>query len=278
MTEASPRELEDLVARVDPDRYVASLFAAPVRRRSLIALYAFNIEIARIREIVHEPLVGHIRLGWWREQVAAIYERRAVTMPLAVALREAVDGFDLPRALFDAYLDARALDLSEAPFADEAALEGYTAATAGSLMQLAARVTGAQARGDNAAHHGAIALAYAGFIRLLGFDAAHRFCRLPLDWLAAEGLNAEDVFAAKTTPKLRQVAERLAAAAAGHARAARARNFPTAAIAALAPAALSGVYLKRAMAAPRELFARPVELSHRERTARIAFAALTWRI
>src|ERR1700687_5959985 len=143
MSEAPWRELEDLVARADPDRYVAALFTSPGRRRGLIALYAFNTEVARIREIVHEPLVGHIRLGWWREQIAAIYERRAVTMPLAVALREAIDVFALAQTLFEAYLDARALDLSEAPFADEAALEGYTGAIAGSLMQLAVRVTGA---------------------------------------------------------------------------------------------------------------------------------------
>src|SRR5258706_13564853 len=123
MTEASWRELEDLVARADPDRYVAALFTSPGRRRALIALYAFNIEVARIREIVHEPMVGHIRLGWWREQIAAIFERRPVTMPVAVALGEAVDVFGLPRSLFESYLDARALDLAEAPFADEAALE-----------------------------------------------------------------------------------------------------------------------------------------------------------
>ena len=41
---------------------------------------------------------------------------------------------------------------------------------------------------------------------------------------------------------------------------------------------VSAAKAMRAMAAPRELFARPVELSHRERIARIAFAALTWRI
>ncbi len=278
MTEAPWRELEDLVARVDPDRYVAALFAARGRRGGLIALYAFNHEVARIREIVHEPLVGHIRLGWWREQIAAIYERRAVTMPLVMALRQAVDVFALPQALFESYLDARALDLAEAPFADEAALERYTGVTAGFLMQLAARVAGAEQRADAAAHRAAIAFAYAGFIRSLGLDAAHRFCRLPVDWLAAEGLNPEDVFAAKATPILRTVIERLALAATKHAQAARAQNFPTSAIAALAPAALTGAYIKRAMNPQRDLFGQPVDMSQTERVARIALSALTWRI
>jgi phytoene/squalene synthetase len=276
MSDPSPRELEDLVARVDPDRYVASLFAPAGRRRGLIVLYAFNYEVARIREIVHEPLVGHIRLGWWREQIAAIYEKRAMTMPLAFDLRETIEAFALPRELFDAYLDARGLDFEEAPFAEEAALGAYAAATAGSLMRLAARVCGAGARADAVAHEAAIAFAYAGFIRSLGFDAVQRRCRLPLVWLEAEGLSAEDVLAARMTAPLRRVVDRLADAARDHLLKAREQNFPTGAIAALAPAALVSPYLRRA--AQSDVFVKPIELNQTERVARIAFAALTWRI
>ena len=276
MSEPNWRELEDVVARADPDRYVAALFVSPARRRGLVALYAFHHEVARVREIVHEPLVGHIRVGWWREQIGAIYEKRALTQPVAIALGATIDAFALPRALFDMYLDARGLDFEEAPFADEAALEGYAAATAGSLMQLAARVCGAGERADAAARDAALASAYAGYIRSLAFDVAIRRCRLPLAWLEAEGLNAEDVFAATMTPALRRVVERLAEAARGHLREARRLHFPTSAIAALAPAALIGAYLKRAARA--DLFAGPLELSHRERVARLAFAVLTWRV
>ena len=278
MSEASRRELEELIARSDPDRYVAALFTAPGRRQGLLALYAFNQEVARIREIVHEPLVGHIRLGWWREQIAAIYERRAVAMPLAVALQETIDVFGLPRMLFDAYLDARALDFVEAPFGDEAALEGYTAATAGALMQLAARVLGAEGRADTAAREAGLAFAYAGFLRSLGFDASQRFCRLPVAWLEAEGLNAEDVFAGLATEALRKVIGHLGVAALRHAQEARALRFPTAAIAALAPAALAGPYVRRATNARSDPFGKPIDMSQAERVVRIAFSALTWRI
>jgi phytoene synthase len=276
MSDINWSELDELVARGDPDRYVASLFASPARRRGLIALYAFNHEVARIREIVHEPLVGHIRLGWWREQIAAIYEQRALTAPLTLALGETVEAFALPRALFDAYLDARGLDFEEAPFADEGALEGYAAATAGSLMQLAARVCGADNRADAAAREAGVAVAYAGFIRSLAFDAAHRRCRLPLKWLEAEGLNAEDVFAAKMTPALRRVVARLAEVARAHLRATRKVGLPTAAIAALAPAALVPAYLRRA--ARNDVLSKTLLIAQHERVARIAFAVLTWRI
>lgn len=276
MDEANWRELEELVARADADRYVAALFVSPARRRGLIALYAFNHEIARIREVAHEPMIGHIRLGWWREQIAAIYERRPVAAPLSLALQETVQTFALPRALFDAQLDTRGADFEEAPFGDEAALEAYAAATAGSLMQLATRVCGAEGRADAAAREAAVAAAYTGYVRSLAFDAAQRRCRLPLAWLAGEGLNAEDVFALKMTPALRRVVERLAEVARAHLRAARAQNFSTSATAALAPTALVAPYLKRA--AREDVFAKPIELGQPERVARIAFSVLTWRI
>src|SRR5208282_2825234 len=63
-----------LVRRHDRDRFVTALFAAPGRREALFALYAFNYEVARIREAVSEPLLGSIRLQWWREVIREINE------------------------------------------------------------------------------------------------------------------------------------------------------------------------------------------------------------
>ena len=56
-----------LVREADRDRYLATLFAPAEHRDALFALYAFNVEIARVRELAREPLPGEIRLQWWRE-------------------------------------------------------------------------------------------------------------------------------------------------------------------------------------------------------------------
>ncbi|MGZ8323236.1 MAG: squalene/phytoene synthase family protein, partial [Rhodoplanes sp.] len=56
---------EALVRAADKDRFLASLFAPAERRRRLFALYAFNAEIARVREVVRTPIAGEIRLQWW---------------------------------------------------------------------------------------------------------------------------------------------------------------------------------------------------------------------
>ena len=46
----------------DPDRYLSMLYAPQDRRADLLALYAFNAEIAGIRDRVSEPMPGEIRL------------------------------------------------------------------------------------------------------------------------------------------------------------------------------------------------------------------------
>src|ERR1700752_4314564 len=63
-----------LVRRHDRDRFQTVLFAPAARREALFALYAFNYEIARVRERVTEPTLGRIRLEWWRETIAAAFE------------------------------------------------------------------------------------------------------------------------------------------------------------------------------------------------------------
>src|ERR1700744_315890 len=51
----------------DPDRYLASLFPPARARSHLYALYAFNHGVAQVGESVREPMLGAIRLEWWRE-------------------------------------------------------------------------------------------------------------------------------------------------------------------------------------------------------------------
>src|SRR5207302_2099716 len=121
---AGPSPLAALVRRHDRDRYQTALFAPAERREALFALYAFNYEIARVREIVSEPMLGQIRLQWWREVIAAVFageppRRHQVVLPLTDAIRE----FRLSRALLEELIDSRERDLDAAPPETMAALE-----------------------------------------------------------------------------------------------------------------------------------------------------------
>nr|MDQ2705339.1 squalene/phytoene synthase family protein [Pseudomonadota bacterium] len=63
-TEGRARPLLDLVRAADRDRYIAALYAPEDRRADLLALYAFNAEIAGIRDRISQALPGEIRLQW----------------------------------------------------------------------------------------------------------------------------------------------------------------------------------------------------------------------
>src|SRR5262249_33908393 len=106
---------EALVHSADKDRYLSTLFAPAEHRGALYALYAFHVELARIPDLVTEPLAGEVRLQWWSE---AVYEQRPEEMrghPVANALGEVIEQYRLPRRLFDELIEARRAPLGPAP-------------------------------------------------------------------------------------------------------------------------------------------------------------------
>ena len=138
-------DLDTLVRRVDEDRWLASRFAPPDVRARLIALYAVNYEIARIGETVREPSLGEIKLQWWREAIAEIFDGgQARPLPALVALRQAVQQAPFSRGRFDRMIDARQLDFEAKPFNDRADFSEYINDTAGELMRLAIEACGVE--------------------------------------------------------------------------------------------------------------------------------------
>jgi NADH dehydrogenase [ubiquinone] 1 alpha subcomplex assembly factor 6 len=151
------------VRRYDRDRFVTALFAAPERREDLFTLYAFNLEIARIRETVREPMLGQIRLQWWRDNLG---NGRAIGHPVG----EAINKLDLPRPLLDRLIDARELDMQDRPPQSAQELMAYIEDSAGGLCQLAALILGG---GDNASQEAARQVGQAW--GLLGLMRARKF-------------------------------------------------------------------------------------------------------
>jgi phytoene synthase len=235
---------ESLVRAADYDRYLSALFAPADVRPHLLALYAFNYEVARTAESVSQPLVGQIRLQWWRDAVAGLYAGTALKHPVVSALGEAITAHALPRPLIDALIDAREADLEPQPFADMAALETYADATSGHVMRLAARVLGAGDRLDALASEAGIAYALAGQLRALPYHAARGRTVVPKATLSAAGSSAEDVLTGRTTPALRTAVAALTRAAEAHLASAR-RTVGRAHLPAILPAALVPLTLRR---------------------------------
>jgi NADH dehydrogenase [ubiquinone] 1 alpha subcomplex assembly factor 6 len=273
----------DLVRRYDRDRYLTALFAPADRRDALMALYAFNHEVAKTRESVTEPMLGRIRLQWWREGLDAAYgtgpvRQHEVMVPLADAIRR----FGLTRDEFERLIDARELDLEAEPPATVAALEAYCADSSGRLQALALEVLGVRdAEAMAAAREVGTAYALTGLLRAIPFHARARRLYIPADLSREVGLDVAALFEFEPTPALAlaTAARRLAAGAHAHLSAARARarSIPAAALPALLPARLASVYLRALERGGFDVFDPRLALPRGGNSLRLAWAALIRR-
>jgi phytoene synthase len=195
---------EALVREADKDRFITTLFAPSARRRPLYALYAFNVEVARVREAAHQPLPGEIRLQWWRDALAGEWGE-ANTNPVAAALLDTIVRYRLPPQMFVDLIDARAFDLYDTPMQTLAELETYAEKTASALMRLATLIV---ANGDAApiealVKHLGIAQAITGVLAALPFDAARGQLYVPIEVMQHHGAQPHDVYAGRASPALR---------------------------------------------------------------------------
>lgn len=216
--EAAYAHCADLVRAQDRDRFLAALFAPEPVRRHLLALYAFNLDVARVRELVREALPGEVRLAWWREVIEGEGRGAVEGHPIAFALLDTVERFGLPRASLINLIDARIFDLYDDAMPSLADLQGYAGETAGALLQLSALILAcdAAAGAAEASGHGGVAIALTGLMRAFPIHASRGQCFLPLDMLAAHGLDREAAVGGKDTPELRAVFADLRAEARHH--------------------------------------------------------------
>ena len=270
------------VRRLDHERYLAALFAPDTARPALMALYAFNIEIAKIAEIVSEPLLGRIRLQWWREAIAEIYDGGGREHAVIEALAQAVCEHRLSRARLDRMIDARALDLEQTAFPDIAALEAYVAGTAGALCELTLEALGAADEAAlTAAGHAGLAWGLTGLLRALPHHAAQRRLYMPKDLLERAEITPEQIFARAPPAALPEIVGPVATAARGHLveanRVEANRNRDRRARAVFLPLALTKIYLDRLERRGFDVFAHGLEPSALARLMRLTWAAFRAR-
>ena len=278
MTENSLAGCEALVRQHDPDRYYAALFAPAAKRPLLFALYAFNYEIARVAEHVREPMLGEMRLEWWREMVESARKGEPIAHDVARGLALLFRQTGLALSEIDTMLEARAAHTGAEPIASIEALEGYADATSGALMRLALRILGAGGAHDALAHEAGIAYALAGLLRALPFHAAQRRLYLPQSLLAEFGLTREEIFEGRGGEKLKRAMRWLAERAGNRLASARRRPRPRKFVVAVLPATLVPLYLKPVMWRGFEPYRTRIEVPLARRQWRLLHAALRGRI
>jgi phytoene synthase len=238
----------DAVRSGDHDRYLAGLYAPAEKRDALFALYAFNAEIAGIRDRIREALPGEVRLQWWRDVIAAGGDAGA-GHPVAEALNETISSYELPKAAFENMLEARIFDLYDDPMPSRTDLEGYCGETAAALIQLAAMVLDPleAPRFAELAGRAGCAQSITGLLLLLPLHRRRGQCFVPADILSAAGSSPEEFVAGDGGPGAGRAIAAMIALAREHLAAFEqgASDLPASLRPAFLPLALSHAYLDR---------------------------------
>lgn len=177
----------------DRDRYLACLLSPLEKRGPLSALYAFHAEIARIRDVVREPLPGEIRLQWWRDLLDDPDGTGGKGNPLAEALLACINAHNLPVPVLQDMIDARIFDLYDDPMESSSSLEGYAGETASALIQLASLILDPANAPESAsaAGHAGVAQTIAGLLLLAPLHRRRGQVYFPAELLAATGLDRD---------------------------------------------------------------------------------------
>jgi phytoene synthase len=202
----------------DRDRYFATLLLGEKARESVTALYAFNAEIAAVRERAREPAAGEIRLQWWNDALTGPGHGSVRANPLADALLSAIEEYSLPVPPLTRMITARRFDLYQDPMPDVATFEGYAGETVSALYQLGAMILngGRPVETGDAAGHLGVAHALIGHLRAFGYNASQGRVFLPWNVFAVCGVKEGEVLSGQGSDRLTVALTRLADMAAEH--------------------------------------------------------------
>jgi phytoene synthase len=238
----APDFCAELVRNHDFVRYASTLFVPVEQRRPLLALYAFNAEVNRIREQVSQPVPGEVRLQWWTDMLLGAGHGGVEGNPVASELLRAIQTFRLPVERLTRLVEEHQFDVYNDPMPTLSALEGYVNDTSSGLFALAARIAGPpSAETDHLARHAGLAFGFVQAINAIPRDAVRRQLFVPLQLLEKHGSGMEQVLSGKQTPQARAAIDELVAAARRHLDAALA-------LLAEAPAELRSIFLPLAIA------------------------------
>ena len=256
----------------DYDRFLTVLFAPPGTREALFALLAFNLEIARVRDAVREPMLGQIRLQWWREALA----EAAVGKPRRHDVLEALTDAGAPAALLDEMLTARETELEPEPPRTLAEFRAYASGTSGALSEAMAAILGGDETMRRAARGVGTAFGMIGILRATRFLAQRGRVLLPSHLLDESGTSVAALKEVRADAGLARAAERIADAAREELERARTqrRALPKEVCSAFLLMPLADAYLARLRAAKFDVLNGDLALSPLHKQLVVGWAAV----
>ncbi|MEM8797339.1 MAG: phytoene/squalene synthase family protein [Pseudomonadota bacterium] len=197
--------LRSFLRKEDRDRYLAALLLNETSAHSITVLYAYHAELARIPDLIKEPMAGEIRLQWWRDVINSDNPETGAGHPVAATLGTVMDHHNLAESSLDMMAAGRIHDLYHDPFSDMHAFETYAGETLSQLYLNSARILGADQNSAlaDAAGHAGVATAIMEKARRFHRDIAQGKINLPLDVVGAAGLDASALEDGEVSPAFR---------------------------------------------------------------------------
>lgn len=194
----------DYLKANDKDRYFATLVLPEAHRDAVQALYAFNADVATVRDRAREPAPGEIRLQWWVDALQGEGHGGVRQNPIADALLQMIERYKLPTGALLRLIAARRFDLYDDPMPDLPSFEGYAGETASVLYQLSAMILngGAEIETGDAAGHLGVAQALIGHLRAFGLNSSRSRIFLPWSVFSANGVREGELFAGQLSEGL----------------------------------------------------------------------------
>jgi 15-cis-phytoene synthase len=259
----------------DRDRFFATLVLAGEAGTAVQSLYAFNADVAAIRERVSEPAPGEIRLQWWADAFSGEGHGAVRQNPVAGAVLDMIAKYGLPTGPLLRLIAARRFDLYDDPMPDLPSFEGYAGETVSVLYQYAAMILnkGEPVVAGDAAGHLGVGHALIGHLRAFGYNASKGRIVLPWSIFSANGVKEGEVFSGTVSEGLLAAHHQLAELAREHLGKASAAitALPMPLRAAFSPIAYLPAQLSRVETGNNAPFATPPDLADWRK-----IAAMTW--
>jgi len=183
----------DIVRTQDKDRFLIGLMMPRVKRYDIWPLYAFHYEVSKTAEIVTEPMMGNIRLQWWRDAIEEIYTNKPprqheVVEPLAAVIKK----YDLPKDNFLALINVRDFDLEYKMLSDWQSFEIYARKTNAPLNNTVLKILGEE-ESEEVINHISFYYGAIGLLRAIPFHLNQRRLFIPQDVLLSHDVSLQKI-------------------------------------------------------------------------------------
>ncbi|KAI5122808.1 hypothetical protein M0805_000150 [Coniferiporia weirii] len=186
----------DFVRKHDRDSYLTSQFFPRSLQPACFALKAFYVELAMIQDSVSNPMVGQLRMQFWKDTVRAISEGRPPRHPVAIALHDASKVAQIAPYHLKRIIEARDVELNSPAHLNMDTLLAHAESTASTLNYLLLSILGLSSSESysHIASHLGVSQMLATLLRALPYHVSKGIMVIPPSITAKHNVNQEDVF------------------------------------------------------------------------------------